>query len=321
MASGSKKVIYAAAIGNAGIAVTKFIASAMTGSGAMLAEAIHSVVDTSNQMLLLWGIRQSNRPPSKEFPLGHGKEVYFWSFIVAIMVFAVGAGVSLYHGVSRVIHPHPMENVNVNYIVLLIAMVFEGAAWYFAFVGFRAAKGKRGYIEAAREGKDPTLFVVLLEDSAALLGLIVAFLGIWLGQVTGNLYFDGAATILIGLILTLVAYFLAIETKSLLIGEAADPEVDEKIRGIVSQDDRIISVNELITMQMGPQHILVNLSLEFDRKLSSGDVQSTISEFNEQIKDAVPTVSRVFIEAESWAEHHAQQSAQRVDPAENSSGD
>lgn len=309
MASGSKKVIYAAVIGNSGIAVTKFIAAAMTSSGAMLAEAIHSVVDTMNQLLLLWGIRQSNRPANKDFPLGYGKEVYFWSFVVALLVFAVGAGVSLYEGVKRLIHPHEIENVTVSYIVLLIAMAFEGWAWWLALKTFREVKGDRGYIQAAHDEKDPTMFVVLLEDSAALLGLIVAFVGTLLGQLTGIPYFDGAATIVIGLILTLVACFLAWETKSLLIGEAADPKVDEKIRLIVSNDDRIINVNEIITVQMGPQHVLVNLSLDFDKTLSSGAVEETISEFNQEIRDAIPTVSRVFIEAESYIAHQRQREA------------
>ncbi|GJM25549.1 MAG: cation transporter [Phycisphaerae bacterium] len=317
MATGSKKVIYAAAIGNSGIAVTKFIAASITGSGAMFAEAIHSVVDTSNQFLLLWGIKQSNRPATKEFPLGYGKEVYFWSFVVAIMVFAVGAGVSLYEGVKRIYHPHPIEHANVSYIVLIIAMIFEGAAWWYAFVAFRNVKGDLGYIQAARAEKDPTMFVVLLEDSAALLGLIVAFIGILLGQLTGIPYFDGAATIVIGLILTLVACFLAWETKSLLIGEAANPRVDEQIRKIVSGDDRIVAVNELITVQMGPQHILVNLSLDFAQSLSSGTVEETISEFNREIKATIPMVRRVFIEAESYSAHKNQQQDDQDSRAES----
>jgi cation diffusion facilitator family transporter len=311
MASGSKKIIYAAVIGNSGIAVTKFIAASMTGSGAMLAEAIHSVVDSMNQVLLLWGIKQSNRPATKEFPLGYGKEVYFWSFVVAILVFAVGAGVSLYEGVKRLIHPHAIENVTVNYVVLLIAMVFEGVAWWMALKAFKEVKGDRGYLQAARAEKDPTMYVVLLEDSAALLGLMVAFVGIWLGQMTGIAYFDGAATVVIGLILTLVACFLAWETKSLLIGEAADPRVDEQIRKIVSDDDRIAAVNELITVQMGPHHILVNLSLDFADSLNIGVLEEAIAEFNQRIKAAIPAVRRVFIEAESYSAHQRQQQLER----------
>ena len=307
MASGSKKVIYAALVGNAGIAVTKFIATAMTGSSAMLAEAIHSVVDTGNQLLLLWGIKRAARPADAQFPLGHGKEVYFWSFVVAILIFAVGAGVSVYEGIKHLLHPNPVEHVGVSYIVLSIAMVFEGGAWWFALRGFRATKGSRGYFEAVRAGKDPTLFVVLFEDSAALLGLVVAFIGIGLGQLTGNPYFDGGASVVIGLILATVASLLAWETKGLLIGEAADPEVQRRIREIISTHPGIKTLNELITMHMGPQNILVNVSVDFADELSSNAVEAAAADINRWIKQAVPDVRRVFIEAESWTAHRAQQ--------------
>nr|MDQ2695034.1 cation diffusion facilitator family transporter [Pseudomonadota bacterium] len=180
MAASSKKVIYAALVGNGLIAVTKFIAAALTGSSAMLAEGIHSVVDTGNQVLLLYGLRQSRKPPDARFPFGHGKEIYFWSFAVAILIFAVGAGVSLYEGVKHIIEPRPMTSPFINYIVLGLAIVFEGGAWYFAFREFSVAKGRRTYLEAIREGKDPTLFVVLFDDSAALLGLFTALAGIYL---------------------------------------------------------------------------------------------------------------------------------------------
>ncbi|MCP4590656.1 MAG: cation transporter [bacterium] len=310
MAKGSRKVIYAALAGNAGIAVTKFIASTVTGSSAMLSEAIHSVVDTGNQLLLLWGMKRASRPADERFPLGHGKEVYFWSFVVAILIFAVGAGVSLYEGVKHVLHPNPVENVGVSYVVLAIAVVFEGAAWWFALRGFRAAKGARGYFEAVRAGKDPTLFVVLLEDSAALLGLLVAFCGIGLGQLTGNPYFDGGASIIIGLILAAVACLLAWETKGLLIGEAADPAAQHRIREIISAHAGVKQVNELITMHMGPQSILVNISLDFTDELSSAALEEAVAELNGRIKQAVPDVHRVFIEAESWTAHRAQRQQQ-----------
>ena len=316
MARGSKKVIYAALAGNAGIAVTKFIASAVSGSSAMLAEAIHSVVDTGNQLLLLWGMRRASRPADAEFPLGHGKEVYFWSFVVAILIFAVGAGVSVYEGIKHLLDPRPVGHVGLNYIVLVIAMVFEGGAWWFAWRGFRAAKGDRGYLEAVHRGKDPTMFVVLFEDSAAMLGLLVAFIGIGLGQLTGNPYFDGGASIIIGFILAAVAGWLAWETKGLLIGEAADPEVQRRIREIVSAHPGIKQVNELVTMHMGPQSILVNMSVDFADELSSNDVEAAAAEFNRRIKQAMPEVRRVFIEAESWTAHREQQRGLRQWPAD-----
>ncbi|MCP4247369.1 MAG: cation diffusion facilitator family transporter, partial [bacterium] len=255
---------------------------------------------------LLWGIKQADRPADERFPLGHGKEVYFWSFVVAILIFAVGAGVSVYEGIKHLLHPHLAEHVGLSYIVLAMAMVFEGAAWWLALRGFRAVKGRRGYLEAVRAGKDPTMFVVLFEDSAALLGLIVAGVGIGLGQLTGIPYFDGAASVLIGLILATVACLLAWETKGLLIGEAADPEVQDRIRGIVSGHPGIKRVNELITMHMGPQSILVNISVDFADELSSNAVEAAAAEFNRLIKQAVPDVRRVFIEAESWTAHRKQ---------------
>ena len=200
MASSSKKVIYAALIGNALIAITKFGASVFTGSSAMLAEGIHSLVDTGNQGLLLYGLHKAKKPADEKFPFGHGKEVYFWSFVVAILIFALGAGISLYEGVVHVLDPEPVTNPLINYVVLGLALIFEGGAWFFAFKEFSRTKGKWSYVQAVQRGKDPTIFMVLFEDSAAVLGLIVAFLGIWLGQLTGIAYLDGLATVIIGLI-------------------------------------------------------------------------------------------------------------------------
>ena len=300
MASGSKKVILAALIGNALIAVTKFVAAAITGSSAMLSEAIHSVVDTGNQVLLLYGLKRSTRPPDREFPFGHGKELYFWSFVVAILIFAVGAGVSIYEGVRHLLHPEPIESPHVNYIVLALALLFEGAAWFFAWREFRVHKGHRGYIRAVQEGKDPTLFVVLFEDSAAIAGLAVAFLGIFLTQSTGNLYFDGAASIVIGLILAATAIWLARETKSLLIGESANPEVEEVIRRIVEAHPEINHVNEVLTMHMGPDYILVNLSVDFRDTATAEEIEHVIVVVDRTLKQQMPRVKRVFVEAESW---------------------
>ena len=299
MASGSKKVIYAALAGNALISVTKFIAATLTGSSAMFSEAIHSVVDTGNQVLLLWGLRRSKKPPDERFPFGHGKEIYFWSFIVAILIFAVGAGISVYEGIKHLFHPRPVENALISYIVLGFAMVFEGAAWLFAWKEFTKVKGRFGTIQAVQRGKDPSLFVVLFEDTAAMAGLVVAFLGIFLGQVTGNLYFDGAASVLIGLILGGTAIWLAYETHGLLIGEGAHPEVLEAIRQIVRRHHIIQHVNEVATMHMGPEYILVNLSVDFRSEASSDDVESVVRALDGELKAALPRVKRVFVEAEA----------------------
>jgi cation diffusion facilitator family transporter len=299
VASSSKKVIYAALIGNALIAVTKFVAAFLTRSSAMFSEGIHSLVDTGNQVLLLFGLRQAQKPADERFPFGHGKEVYFWSFIVAILIFAVGAGISVYEGVKHLLHPTPIENPQINYIVLAFAMLFEGGAWFFAWKEFRKVKGGHGYIQAVQRGKDPSMFVVLFEDTAAMLGLIVAFLGVFLGQVTGSPYFDGAASVVIGLILGATAIWLAYETHGLLIGERANPEVAEKIREIVGRQDSITHVNELATMHMGPDYILVNLSVDFAGDASADDVEAVVGQLDRELKESLPRVKRVFIEAEA----------------------
>ncbi len=299
MSASSKKVIFAALAGNSLITVTKFAAAAFTGSSAMFSEGIHSLVDTGNQLLLLHGMRKARKPPCDRFPFGHGKEIYFWSFAVAILIFAVGSGVSLYEGIIHTIHPKPISNPRINYIVLGLALLFEGAAWYFAFTEFTKAKGKWGYIEAVKRGKDPTMFVVLFEDSAALLGIIVAFLGLLLVDLTGNPIFDGMASIIIGLILGGTAIWLAYETKGLLIGESANKQVIDGIRKIILQYDGINKLNEVLTMHMGPDYILVNVSIDFRDDISSGDLENMIARMDTQLKENFPTIKRVFVEAES----------------------
>jgi len=299
MSASSKKVIYAALAGNSLIAVTKFAAATITGSSAMFSEGIHSMVDTGNQVLLLHGMRKARKPPCKRFPFGHGKEIYFWSFAVAILIFAVGSGVSLYEGIIHTIHPEPMGNPLINYIVLGLAMLFEGAAWYFALTEFTKAKGKWGYIEAVKRGKDPTIFVVLFEDSAAMLGIVVAFLGVFLVDLTGILIFDGIASIIIGLILGGTAVWLAYETKGLLIGESANEMVIEGIREIILTYDGIDNLNEVLTMHMGPDFILVNVSIDFRDNIPASDLEDTIARMDTQIKEKFSTVKRIFVEAES----------------------
>ena len=299
MASSSKKVIYAALIGNGLIAITKFIASTITGSAAMMSEGIHSTVDTGNQLLLLLGLKKAKKPADKDFPFGHGKEIYFWSFVVAIMIFAVGAGISIYEGVHSLMDPHPVQNPMVNYIVLGLAMVFEAFAWYFAWKEFERVRGEQGYYETVRKEKNPTTFVVLFEDTAAMLGLIVAFIGIALAQWTGILIFDGIASIFIGLILAFTAAWLAYETKGLLIGESADPVIVAGIREIAAERKAITAVNEALTMHMGPEYILVNISVDFEGENKSSSVEKEIAELTEKIKTKYPLVKRVFVEAEN----------------------
>lgn len=306
MAAESKTVLIAALAGNSVIAVTKFVAAALTGSSAMFAEGIHSVVDTGNQGLMLFGLARAKRPPDARFPFGHGKEVYFWSFVVALSIFAVGAGVSLYEGIIHLFHPGHLGDPTVNYVVLGIAIIAESAAWWVAWKGFAAAKGEMGTFQAVREGKDPTLFVVLFEDSAALLGLLVALAGVGLSQVTGNPVFDAVATVLIGLILALVALWLGLETKGLLIGEAAHPHIRKGISKLASDAAGVAGINELVTLHMGPEHIIVTLSLDFQDDLDAGQVEAIVSQLNDAIKDGFPEVRRVFIEAEARESHQQQ---------------
>ncbi len=299
-ASGSKKVVIAAFIGNGLIAITKFAAAAVTGSSAMFSEAIHSLVDTGNQVLLLYGMKRAARPADEDHPFGYSREIYFWSFVVAVLIFSIGAGVSFYEGVKKIMHPSPIEHAFVNYIVLSIAFVFEAGAWWVAFREFKRLKGPGGYFEAAQISKDPALFTVLFEDSAALLGIIVAFIGIALGEATRLEWMDGAASVLIGVILAMVSVFLAYECKGLLIGESADREVVESIRTVVGEHAGKVSINELLTMHLGPDDVLVNMSLDFDDGLSSADVEALVSELEKKIKDTHGQVTRVFIEAQSF---------------------
>ena len=293
------KVILAALIGNFLVAVTKFIAATLTGSSAMFSEAIHSVVDTSNQVLLLWGIKASKKPADKDFPFGHGKEVYFWNFIVAIMIFAVGAVMSIYEGVHHIMHPEPIANAYINYIVLCIALVFEGCVFFFALREFKKSKGDLGYFNAVQRSKDPSMFVVLFEDSAAMLGLMIALIGVALTEYTGMLWIDGLASVLIGLVLAFTALWLAVETKGLLIGEAAEPEVVTDIHSLVGDYAGIEKINEVLTMHMGPDYILVNLSVDVVNNLRAGDLETAIAQLDRQIKERHPRVKRVFIEAEA----------------------
>jgi cation diffusion facilitator family transporter len=298
MSASSTRVIFAALAGNTLIAITKFVAAAITGSSAMLSEGIHSLVDTGNQILLLYGLKAAKRPANERFPFGHGKEIYFWSFVVAILIFAVGSGVSLYEGILRVMQPEPLDHVLINYIVLGFALLFEGGAWYMAMKEFAAVKGKAGYVEAVRAGKDPTMFVVLFEDSAAMLGLLVAFIATALSQLTGNTIFDGIASIIIGLILGGTAMWLAYETKGLLIGESAAPNVVAGIRAIAADTPEIDAMNEVLTMHMGPDSILANISIDFRDDLTADVVEKTIADIDRRIKQIYPQVKRVFIEAE-----------------------
>jgi cation diffusion facilitator family transporter len=314
-AAGSKKVIYAALAGNALIAATKFAAAAYTGSSAMLSEAIHSLVDTGNQGLLLHGMRRARKPADDQHPFGHGRELYFWAFIVAILIFGLGAGISFYEGIAKIQEPHPITSPLVNYVVLAAAIVFELAAWLVAFREFRKVQGRANILAAVRGSKDPTVFTVLFEDTAAMLGLVVALVGISLAVYLEMPWLDGAASIGIGVVLAATAALLAYETKGLLIGEAAVPEVAEAVRAIVDRTPAIRAINELRTLHFGPEDILLALSVDFIDQMPASAVEETITEMEKDIKAAFPAVRRLFIEVQSTKSH--QESLERYRSAPN----
>ena len=296
---GSQLVVYAALVGNLLIAVTKFVAAFFTGSSAMLSEGVHSLVDTGNEVLLLYGMHRAARPPDATHPFGHGRELYFWSFVVAVLIFAIGAGVSAYEGIMHILAPEPMETPLTNYIVLAISAVFEGISWTIALREFNQEKGDLGYLEAIRKSKDPTTYTVLVEDSVALIGLVMAFLGILAAQLLDDPRLDGVASIAIGLLLGAVAIFLARESKNLLIGEPALPEVREAILKIASADKTIRHVNGVITTQLGPDQVVASLSLEFEDHLSVDDVERTIERLEAQIRKTNPDVTTLFVKPQS----------------------
>jgi len=298
----SHKVIYAALAANTLIAISKFVAAYLTGSSAMMSEGVHSVVDTGNQGLLLFGMRRAKRPADAAHPFGYGAEIFFWAFVVAILIFAVGAGISFYEGVAKLLNPHPMTDPYINYIVLAGAFVFEGIACAIAYKEFRKAQGtERPFhlLTAVRQSKDPATFTVLFEDSAAMLGLIVAAAGVFAAHSLDVEWADGAASIAIGCILAGAAVMLARETKGLLIGEAASGDVVRGIRRIIAEAPDVLHINELRTMHLAPHEILLALSVDFADGMSSQSVEKAVSQLEGQIKKTYPEVRRVFIEVQA----------------------
>ncbi len=309
---GSKTVIYAALIGNALIAVTKFIAAGYTGSSAMMSEAVHSVVDTGNQGLLLLGIARSKRPADKAHPFGYGMEVYFWSFVVAILIFGLGAGISFYEGFTKLADPHPVTSFTINYVVLGLALVFEGVAWTLAFREFNKLRGDRGFLQEVRHSKDPTVFTVLFEDTAAMLGLLVALAGLAATQFWGLVWADAAASIAIGVVLSLTAVGLAYETKGLLTGEAAADSTIDTIRRLALAEPLVLGINELRTVHFGPENILASISIDFEDDSTLAQVERTVASLERRIKDRFPEIGNVFIEAQAKEHHSAELAAREV---------
>jgi cation diffusion facilitator family transporter len=309
----SKRVVYAALLGNVLVALTKFAAAGITGSSAMVSEAIHSLVDTGNEILLLYGLRRAARPPDALHPLGHGRELYFWSFIVTLLIFGLGAGVSVYEGISHVVAPVPISDAVVNYVVLGLAFVFEGVSWAVAIQEFRAAKGKRGYFEAVRQSKDPTMFMVLFEDTAALIGVIIAVVGIAASEMFDRPVLDGAASIGIGVLLGVVAMFLAREAKGLLIGESAASEVVSSICAIARTNPGVERSNGLFTVHLGPDQIVAAISVDFIDSLSAAEVEAMVAAIEARVREVHPEIVLLLIKPQSAAAFD-RAGAQRVGP-------
>jgi cation diffusion facilitator family transporter len=294
----TRKVIYAAILANLGIAVAKFIVAAITGSAAMTAEGIHSAVDTGNELLLLIGERNSTRPPDQHHPFGYGKAVYFWALIVALSVFSLGGGLSIYHGVHGLLDPKPVVEPEWNYVVLGVAFLFEGYSWNLSRLGLNTyRKDGENLWQAVRASKDASVFTVFIEDSAALIGVLVAALGIALGQLFDNPLFDPAASVAIGLLLVGAAFTLARETGALLVGESIGREETGELRAIICADPAIDKVDRVLTMQLGPDEVLVTASVQFKRGMTIEEVERAIERLEKAVQAHNPAVRNLYFES------------------------
>ncbi len=293
------KAVWAAMLANLVIALSKLVVALISGSSAMLAETFHSLADTGNEVLLMTGLHRSRRPPDRRHPFGYGKEEYFWSFMVALMIFTVGAALSVYEGIKKLLHPHPLEGLIWIYLVLVVAFVMEAWSLRVAYGEFRRGPGEEGFWKGLKTTGNVTLVVILFEDSAALVGLVIAFLGVSLANITGNYIFDGVASVAIGLLLAGVAFFLAAKTRDLLIGAAAQREKVARVREILSCCPQVEGVGDILTMQLGPENLLVAINLDFKDQLSAGEMEELIDRLEQSIREAIPEAKQIFIEADT----------------------
>ena len=297
-AGSSRIVIYGALAANAAIAIAKFVAAGITGSSSMLSEGIHSAVDSSNELLLLWGEHRSQRPPDRSHPFGYGRELYFWSFVVAILIFGLGAGLSVYEGWQHIAEPEVLTDPLVNYVVLGAAFLFESVSWGIAVRALGRTKGDRGWWEAVRWSKDPSTVVVLLEDSAALVGIMIAAGGIWLSHSLGDPRIDGGASVLIGGVLAIVAALVAREAKGLLIGEPADEAVVGRVEALLRAEAGVTAVNHVRTIHTAPDRIFVAASVDFEDGLTMGDGEALIEALEERLRGEMPELTSIYIRPE-----------------------
>lgn len=295
----SKLTVYAALAGNLAVACTKLAAAIITGSSAMFSEAVHSLVDTGNEALLLFGYRQAERRPNLVHPFGYGRELYFWSFIVALALFGLGAGVSLYQGIHHIINPEPVRQVMVSYVVLGLSFLFEGASWWVAWRGFEKARGTTPFWQAFRQSKDPPAFMVLFEDSAALIGILLAAGGIFIADTFDMPVFDGIASVMIGLVLAITAGLLAVESKSLLIGERAPPDLVAAVQRIAEGAPGVIRANSALTAQLSPNQSTVGLNIEFDDDLTTPQIEAIVEAIENKVRAAHPEVVALFVKPQT----------------------
>ena len=298
-AQSSRKAVIAALAGNILVAATKLLAAISTGSAAMMSEAVHSIVDSGNEVLLLYGMHRAGRRPDAQHPLGYGRELYFWSFVVALLIFALGAGVSVYEGIAHIRHPESISNPLVSYVVLALAFVFESASWVVSWRQFKSAKGALGYYEAVRLSKDPPSFMVFFEDSAALAGILIAALGTFAAVRLRQPFFDGLASILIGAVLGAIALLLARESKSLLIGEHADAQLSDSILRVAGAEASVTRANGVLTMQLAPDQIVAALSLDFEDHLTAAQVEDAVIDIERRIRQSHPQVIALFVKPQT----------------------
>jgi cation diffusion facilitator family transporter len=295
----SNFAIYAAIAANVAIAATKFVVAGITGSSAMLSEGIHSTVDTGNGILLLVGIKLSRRKPTAEHPFGHGKEIFFWSLIVAVLIFGVGGGVSAYEGLMHVMRPSPIENAFWSYVTIGLAILFEGASFFVAVRQFRREQAGIPFWRALRTSKDPTTYTVMAEDGAALAGLVTAGVGIFASAQFGIAWGDGAASIVIGFILAGVALVLIHQARGLLVGEGIRPETAQGIRELARATPGVRTVGPPLSMYIGPEEVLLALDVGFDPEVSADEVASSVRKLERAIRGKYDKIKRIYIEARS----------------------
>jgi cation diffusion facilitator family transporter len=295
----STRTLVIALVANLGIAASKFVAAAITGSSAMLTEGVHSVVDSTNQLLLMWGRHAAKRPPDMLHPFGYGRELYFWSFVVAVLVFSLGAGVSVYEGIIHILRPEPAVSRVVAYVVLLVAFLLEGWSTLEAFRDFNKARGSLSWFQAVRQSKDPPAFIILLENGAAMAGILAAAIGLLLAQLTGDPFYDGAASVVIGIILGLTAMLLAYESKALLIGEAANPELVAALHEMVASRKGVTAVGQVLTLHAAPDQITAMLSVDFDDDITARDVEALVWGIEVEAAKRFPMVRRLYIRPRS----------------------